>query len=59
MHHWFRIQQILKTSNGPGDDILQEQVYKHVGDYFMERQKWYNLKNIRSKLEIFVTIVLA
>lgn len=46
MHDWFRIHQILKTSKAPGDDILQEQVYKHVGDYFMERQKWYSLYGV-------------
>lgn len=41
MHDWFRIQQILQTSTGPGDDILVTQVWKHVGDYYMERQNWY------------------
>jgi hypothetical protein len=41
MHDWFRIQQILQTSNGPGDDALAQQTWKHVGDYFAERQKWF------------------
>ena len=40
MHDWFRIQQILQNSSGPGDDILAQQTWKHVGDYFAERQKW-------------------
>lgn len=41
MHDWFRVLQILQSSNGPGDDVLLQRAWKHVGDYFMERQKWY------------------
>ena len=41
MYDWSRIQQILQNSSGPGDDILMQQAWKHVGDYFFERQKWY------------------
>lgn len=41
MFDWFRVLQILQTSSGPGDDILLQQAWKHVGNYFMERQKWY------------------
>ncbi|KAI1714229.1 WD repeat-containing protein 35 [Ditylenchus destructor] len=42
MHDWFRIQQVLQTSSGQGDDLLVQQVWKHVGDYYFERQKWQN-----------------
>uniref|UniRef100_A0A914MD46 Anaphase-promoting complex subunit 4-like WD40 domain-containing protein n=2 Tax=Meloidogyne TaxID=189290 RepID=A0A914MD46_MELIC len=30
MHDWFRIQQILQTSNGPGDDALAQQTWQHT-----------------------------
>lgn len=40
MHDWFRVLQILQSSTGPGDDVLLQRAWKHVGDYFMERQKW-------------------
>ncbi|KAI6173956.1 WD repeat-containing protein 35 [Aphelenchoides besseyi] len=40
MHDYFRVLQILQTSSGPGDDVLLQRVWKNVGDFFMERQKW-------------------
>lgn len=45
MHDWFRVLQILQSSSGPGDDVLLQRAWKHVGDYFMERQKWLAFKN--------------
>ncbi|CAD5229090.1 unnamed protein product [Bursaphelenchus okinawaensis] len=40
MNDWFRVLQILQTSTGPGDDIMLQRAWKHVGDFFMDRQKW-------------------
>lgn len=40
MNDWFRILQILQTSTGPGDDQLLQLAWNHVGEYFVDRQKW-------------------
>lgn len=38
---WFRVLQLLKTGSGDCDDTLLEQAYNAIGDYFADRQKWY------------------
>lgn len=35
--------QLLKTGSGDCDDALLEQAYNAVGDYFADRQKWYEM----------------
>lgn len=40
---WFRVLQLLKTGSGDCDDALLEQAYNAVGDYFADRQKWYDI----------------
>lgn len=40
---WFRVLQLLKTGSGDCDDALLEQAYNAVGDYFADRQKWYEV----------------
>ncbi|KAI3420246.1 WD repeat-containing protein 35 [Globodera pallida] len=42
MYDWCRITQLLQSSSGPGDDILAQQTWQHVGDFYAERQKWQN-----------------
>ncbi|KAL3125948.1 hypothetical protein niasHT_009477 [Heterodera trifolii] len=42
MNDWCRITQLIQTSSGPGDDILAQQTWHHVGDFYAERQKWQN-----------------
>uniref|UniRef100_A0AAQ4R3S5 WD repeat domain 35 n=1 Tax=Gasterosteus aculeatus aculeatus TaxID=481459 RepID=A0AAQ4R3S5_GASAC len=39
---WFRVLQLLKTGSGDCDDTLLEQAYNGIGDYFADRQKWFN-----------------
>ena len=40
VHDWFRILQILQMGTGVGDDVLLQEAWNHVGDYFADRQKW-------------------
>lgn len=40
---WFRVLQLLRIASGDCDDALLEQAYNGVGDYFADRQKWYEL----------------
>lgn len=42
IYDWSRVEEILNTSRGAGDDLLMQQVYRHVGDFYMERQEWEN-----------------
>ncbi|NWU98188.1 WDR35 protein, partial [Upupa epops] len=39
---WFRVLQLLKTGSGDSDDALLEQAHNAIGDYFADRQKWFN-----------------
>ncbi|KAI8896383.1 WD repeat-containing protein 35-like protein [Globomyces pollinis-pini] len=39
MGDWFRVVQLIKTGGG-GDDILLEEAWNHIGDYYYERQRW-------------------
>lgn len=38
---WFRVLQLLRIASGDCDDALLGQAYNGVGDYFADRQKWY------------------
>lgn len=40
---WFRVLQLLRIASGDCDDALLEQAYNGVGDYFADRQKWYEM----------------
>lgn len=40
---WFRVLQLLRIGSGDCDDALLEQAYNGVGDYFADRQKWYDI----------------
>ncbi|KAL5015359.1 hypothetical protein ScPMuIL_009629 [Solemya velum] len=37
---WFRVVQLLKTGAG-GDDVQLEEAWNAIGDYYADRQKWY------------------
>ncbi|XP_066268365.1 WD repeat-containing protein 35-like isoform X1 [Branchiostoma lanceolatum] len=39
---WFRVVQLLKTGSGGGEDVLLEQAWNAIGDYYADRQKWQN-----------------
>lgn len=55
---WFRVLQLLKSGSGDCDDALLEQAYNAIGDYFADRQKWYNLLNAFLEiLEIFIVLL--
>ena len=42
MHDWFRIMQLVQgTTHSVADDELLMETYKHVGDYYADRQKWF------------------
>ncbi|KAJ3096803.1 WD repeat-containing protein 35 [Phlyctochytrium planicorne] len=36
---WFRVVQLIK-SGGSGDDVLLENAWNCIGDYYFDRQKW-------------------
>lgn len=40
---WFRVLQLLRIASGDCDDALLGQAYNGVGDYFADRQKWYEM----------------
>lgn len=42
MNDWFRIAEILQKTRQPGDDELLMKAWNHIGDYYAERQKWYD-----------------
>lgn len=54
---WFRVLQLLKTGSGDCDDALLEQAYNAVGDYFADRQKWYEILFTLSLPASFVYLV--
>ncbi|KAI8616049.1 WD repeat-containing protein 35 [Chytriomyces sp. MP71] len=39
MGDWFRVVQLIK-SGGSGDDVMLENAWNSIGDYYYERQKW-------------------
>ncbi|VDK65373.1 unnamed protein product [Gongylonema pulchrum] len=41
-NNWFRIMEILQKSSSPGDDELLRKASNHIGDYYAERQNWFD-----------------
>lgn len=44
LNNWFRIMEIVQRRTEPGDDELLKKAWNHVGDYYAERQNWYEIK---------------
>uniref|UniRef100_A0A914HN51 WD repeat-containing protein 55 homolog n=1 Tax=Globodera rostochiensis TaxID=31243 RepID=A0A914HN51_GLORO len=56
MYDWCRITQLLQSSKGPGDDILAQQTWQHVGDFYAERQKWQNAAHYYEQSKSYVQL---
>ncbi|KAJ3140913.1 WD repeat-containing protein 35 [Physocladia obscura] len=39
MGDWFRVVQLIKSGGG-GDDLMLENAWNSIGDYYYERQRW-------------------
>jgi WD repeat-containing protein 35 len=41
---WLRVVNLLQT--GGGDDVLVAKAWHNIGEYYMDRYKWYNCLNV-------------